>query len=62
MKIEIKNRWNGNVIFEGEKPDQSRPAERFFVAIRKGDTPENNPICNVLVAWLDELVNLVEKK
>src|SRR3990167_6442464 len=31
--------------YEVLTPDESRPAERFFLAIRPGDTPENSEPC-----------------
>ena len=33
------------------KKDSSRPAERFFLGIRKGDTPENNPLSKIALGW-----------
>lgn len=36
------------------KPNSSRPAERFFLAIRKGDTPETNQVSMIAVRWVDE--------
>ena len=32
----------------------SRPAERFFMGISKGDTPENNPVSKIVLEWLDQ--------
>src|ERR1700679_239472 len=32
------------------RPDSSRPAEVFFYAIRKGDTPENNSASKIALA------------
>ena len=43
----------------GIKPDSSRPAERWFMGIRKGDTPETNQISAITVGWLDEFVALL---
>lgn len=31
-----------------------RPAERWFLAIRAGDTPASNPVCDITVQWLEE--------
>jgi hypothetical protein len=36
------------------KPDSDRPIERFFLAIRKGDTPENSQFAKLAVEWIDE--------
>ena len=41
------------------KPNASRPAERFFLHIRKGDTPKNNQASKLVVEWLDEWVTNV---
>jgi hypothetical protein len=35
------------------KPNSSRPAERFFMAIRIGDTPENNQAAALAVEWAE---------
>ena len=40
----------------GLEPNSSRPAERFFLAIRRGDTPERNPYSALAVQWIDEWV------
>jgi Pentapeptide repeats (8 copies) len=34
--------------------NSTRPAERFFMAIRKGDTPENNPASALAAEWTRE--------
>jgi hypothetical protein len=41
-------------------PDSSRPAERWFMGIREGDTPETNQISAIAVAWVDEFVGLLK--
>ena len=38
------------------KPNSSRPAERFFLGIRKGDTPENNACAKAVLEWIDEFL------
>ena len=35
-------------------PDSNRPAERFFLGIREGDTPKNNQFSKLAVGWIDE--------
>lgn len=40
------------------KPDSSRPAERWFFAIQRGDTPENSPIVKLTEEWIEEWKNL----
>ena len=34
--------------------DCSRPIERFFLSIKKGDTPENNQFSKIAMGWLQE--------
>ncbi len=36
------------------KPNPSRPAERFFLGISKGDTPKTNQFSKLAVKWADE--------
>ena len=36
------------------KPDSSRPAERFFLGINEGDTPETSPASKLALEWVDE--------
>lgn len=36
------------------RPDSARPAEIFFLGIRKGDTPETNQCSKLAVEWIDE--------
>ena len=43
----------------GLKPDASRPAERFFLSIREGDTPETNAISKIAVEWIDEFQQIL---
>jgi hypothetical protein len=45
---------------EGVKPDASSAAERFFMAIKKGDTPERNPASKIAVEWIDEFAKLIQ--
>ena len=40
-------------------PDSNRPIERFFVAIRKGDTPEKNQATKIAIDWIDEFTALL---
>ena len=39
---------------EGLKPDASRPAERWFLAIRRGDTPDRSQVAAITVGWIEE--------
>jgi len=41
---------------EGIEPDPDRPAERLFLAIKRGDTPETNPISRLVVEWIEEFM------
>jgi uncharacterized protein YjbI with pentapeptide repeats len=34
-----------------------RPAERWFLAIREGDTPQNNPISDIVAKWTQEFLD-----
>lgn len=36
------------------RPNSSRPIERFFLAIRKGDTPETSTFSRLALEWTDE--------
>ncbi|HEY2681549.1 MAG TPA: pentapeptide repeat-containing protein [Candidatus Udaeobacter sp.] len=36
--------------------DGSSPRERFFLAIKKGDTPETNSASNIALQWTDEAI------
>ena len=36
----------------GLSPNSSRPIERFFLAISKGDTPATNPMAKIVEGWL----------
>jgi hypothetical protein len=40
----------------GVSPNSARPIERFFLAIKPGHTPDNNPIARMVVRWIDEWV------
>ena len=35
-------------------PDSSRPAERWFLGIAKGDTPAKSQVAAITVGWIDE--------
>ena len=35
-------------------PDSSRPAERFFLAIKRGDTPETNEASRIALEWAEQ--------
>ncbi len=37
----------------------SRPAERFFLAIRPNDTPENNQAAKIVLGWFEEFEMLI---
>ena len=34
-------------------PNADRPAERFFLAIKAGDTPENSEPCRIAAEWVE---------
>jgi hypothetical protein len=39
--------------FPALRPNSARPAERWFLAIRKGDTPETSPIVRLTCEWIE---------
>jgi hypothetical protein len=43
------------------KPNGARPAERWFLAINKGDTPETSAVCKVTVDWIEEFEQLLSR-
>jgi Pentapeptide repeats (8 copies) len=36
------------------KPDSTRTAEMWFLAIQEGDTPANNPVSRITVEWAEQ--------
>jgi uncharacterized protein YjbI with pentapeptide repeats len=38
----------------GLAPNGGRPAEHFFLSIRKGDTPETSQAAKIALAWVDD--------
>ena len=38
------------------RPESNRPAERWFLGIRKGDTPESNPVAALTAQWIREFM------
>ncbi len=51
--------------FNGEKTrllkirNSSRPIERFFLAIKIGDNPENSQFCKLVMEWIEEFEILI---
>jgi hypothetical protein len=41
---------------EGVLGSAARPAERFFMGIKPGDTPKTNPASKIALEWLDTFV------
>jgi hypothetical protein len=39
---------------DGLTPDSYRPTERFFYAIKKGDTPETSQFSKLALEWIDQ--------
>jgi uncharacterized protein YjbI with pentapeptide repeats len=39
----------------------SRPAERFFLGIKKGDTPGNNQVSAIVLSWIEEFESLINR-
>ena len=48
-----------NNLGNGIKPDSRRSIERWFMGIKKGDTPATNPVSALAVQWLDEFSALL---
>ena len=46
---------------EGLEPDSSRPAECFFMGIKKGDTPETNQVSKLARDWSLEWYERMQK-
>jgi hypothetical protein len=40
------------------EPDPARPAERWFLAIRPGNTPENHAVAKITEGWIREWIAL----
>jgi len=43
-------------ISNGLKPDSNSATEKFFLAIRAGDTPQNNPVAKIIAEWINEFM------
>ena len=43
----------------GIKPDNNRPAERWFMSISEGDTPEKNAASALTLEWIKEFQSLL---
>ena len=48
------------VIRDGR--DSNRPIERFFLCIKKGDTPENNQYAKIAMGWIEEFEGFLAQK
>ena len=42
--------WNDTGVI----PDSGRPAERWFMALRPGNTPSNHPVAKITAGWIEE--------
>ena len=45
----------------GIQTDSNRPAERFFMGIRKGDTPETNQVSKIALEWAESWLDMQRK-
>jgi hypothetical protein len=45
---------------DGLKPNSYRPAERFFLAIKTGDTPETSQFSALAAKWVEEWITRME--
>ncbi len=43
------------------KPDSARPAERWFLAIRPGHTPDKSAVVAKTIEWIEEFDSLLER-
>lgn len=43
------------------KPNSSRPAEQWFLAISKGHTPETSSVVKLTVEWVEEFQRLIDR-
>ena len=43
------------------RPNSRRAIERFFMAIKKGDTPQNSQASKLALEWLDEWLNAMKE-
>ena len=41
--------------------DSSRPVERFFMGIKKGDTPETNQVAKIALNWAESWLDMQRK-
>jgi hypothetical protein len=46
---------------EGIKPDSNSNTERWFMGIKKGDTPQNSTIAKITLEWIEEFERLIAK-
>ena len=44
---------NGGDTVHDLPGDGNRPAERWFLAIREGDTPASNQVCAITAEWVE---------
>ncbi len=44
---------------EGIAPSSDRPAERWFLGIKEGDTPETSQISKITLEWVEEFQRLI---
>jgi hypothetical protein len=59
IKLTLANARSENYLKIGITPDASRPAERWFMGISRGDTLETNQISRITVGWIDEFLSEV---
>ena len=44
----------------GLEPNSGRPAEQWFMGIRKGDTPDKSAVVKLTMSWIEEFVALMK--
>lgn len=42
--------------------DSERPIERLFLSIKKGDTPQTNPVLKLVLEWVEEFESYIQIK
>jgi uncharacterized protein YjbI with pentapeptide repeats len=42
------------------QPNPNRPIERWFLAIKKGDNPENSQVAKITLEWIEEFETLIK--
>ena len=41
--------------------DANSPRERWFIGIKKGDTPETNQVSKITLDWIDQAISMIDR-